>query len=295
MQQPREKRSYKEALFALYRAKVEEPRAILEAALEEYTMLRAAGADFLDPGADAYPKQLLQRLSAPPWLFYRGGRPRPLRLLQRPGVAIVGSRDASPVGLRCAEGLALRLARRGMNVISGYARGVDRMAHYGALQARRGGTTIVLSEGILHFAPKGELREVDGWEQRTLLLSQFPPTAPWRASQAMARNRLLCALADLVVVIEAGPERDAQGKRSGTFHSGKTALELGVPLFVVEYRVEHPPLLDRIDAPHETEGVETPEGSRALLQQGGRPLPMDPQALEKSLQRAVRTLRDALS
>ncbi len=277
------------ALYALYKAQAKRPRAAYEEAAREYEALRTVGVDFLDPEDDAYPERLRRRLNAPPWLFYRGSRPKPLRLLRRPGVAIVGARNASPWGLRCAEGIALGLARRGVNIISGYARGVDRMAHYGALQAPRGGTTLVLSEGILHFAPKGELREVEDWERRTLILSPFPPTAPWRPSQAMSRNSIICALADLVVVVEAGPERDEKGKRSGTFHSGKTALELGVPLFVVEYREGQRSLLDSSE-----ELPQTPEGNRALLARGGRSLPLDPHKWEKSLREAVRTLYQAL-
>jgi len=285
----------KEALFALYKAKIENPQAIYEEAVQEYKALRDRGADFLDPGDDAYPERLRKKLNTPPWLFYHGPRRRPLRLLQRPGVAIVGSRNASQLGLQCAEILARKLARRGVNVISGYARGVDRRAHYGALcgalQALRrgGGTTIVLSEGILHFAPRGELREINNWEQRTLILSQFPPTAPWRASQAMARNRLICALADLVIVIEAGPERDVQGKQSGTFHSGRTALDQGIPLFVVEYKTEQPLLLSS------TENlIKIPEGNRVLLEQGGQPLKIDPQDLKRSLDQAFKKIWDAL-
>ncbi len=279
----------KQALFALYKAKVKDPRTFYEEALQEYQALQSARVNFLDPRDDAYPDRLKERLKSPPWLFYRGPQRAPLRLLQRPGVAIVGARNASPLGLRCAERIAQGLAQRGVNVISGYARGVDRMAHLGALKARYGGTTIVLSEGILHFAPKGELRQMDGWERRTLILSQFLPTAPWRASQAMARNQLICALSDVVVVIESGPERDARGKRSGTFHSGRTALEQGVPLFVIEYKVEQTSLLE-----DPGEIPETPEGSRALLDQGGRPLTINLQALDKSIRQAVRTLHNTL-
>ncbi len=285
------RRPTKEVLYALYKAKVKRPRAAYEEAVREYEVLRAAGIDVLDPEDDAYPERLRRRLKTPPWLFYRGPRPRPLRLLRRPGVAIVGSRNASPLGLRCAEGLALGLARRGVNIISGYARGVDRMAHSGALQAPRGGTTVVLGEGILRFAPKGELREVANWERRTLILSQFPPTAPWRASQAMIRNQLICALADLVVVIEAGPERDRQGKRSGTFHAGKTALGQGIPLFVVEYRLEQSSLW----ASSKEDLPEIPEGNRTLLERGGCPLPINPLTPERSLRNAIRTLHQALS
>lgn len=281
--------AHKRALFALYKAEVQDPRGFYEEATREYQALRGAGIDFLDPGDSAYPERVRQRLESPPWLFYRGPRPRPLRLLQRPGVAIVGARNASPLGLSCAERIAYKLAQRGVNVISGYARGVDRLAHLGALRASRGGTTIVLSEGILHFAPKGELRHLEGWERRALIVSQFPPTAPWRASQAMTRNRMICALADAVLVVEAGPERDSRGKRSGSFHSGLTALDLGVPLFVLEYDTSVPPLLETPE-----EAPDTPPGNQALIEQGGQPLPIQPYLLDKSVRQAVQRIYQTL-
>ena len=69
----------------------------------------------------------------------------------------------------------------------------------------------------------------------------------------MARNKLVCALSKAVVVIESGPERDAQGKMSGTFNAAKTALSMGLPLFVLT-----PDCLDN-----------APEGNAALIALGG--------------------------
>jgi DNA processing protein len=274
----------KEILYALYKAGVQSPREFYDKCIHEYRELRHRRIDFLDPEDERYPLLLKDRLKRPPKLFYKGPLKNPLRLLQRPGVAIVGSRNASTWGLKIAKQLAWRLANRGMNVISGYARGVDFNAHLGALRSRRGGTTIVLSEGICHFAPKGELRELEGWERRTLAISQFTPSAPWRASQAMTRNKLICALAHAVIVVEAGPEMDEQGRRSGTFHSGISALQLGVSLFIVDYS----PLQAPLPMTEEGQSWMLPKGNQVLLEKGAQPLPIDLHDLERSVQRAAK-------
>ena len=69
----------------------------------------------------------------------------------------------------------------------------------------------------------------------------------------MTRNKLVCALSQAVIVIEAGEERDAQGKMSGTFDAGKTALQMGIPLFVVDPRIL----------------ASQPAGNRQLIEKGG--------------------------
>jgi predicted Rossmann fold nucleotide-binding protein DprA/Smf involved in DNA uptake len=119
-----------------------------------------------------------------------------------------------------------------LNVISGFARGVDLQAHLGALQA--GGTTsIVLANGILEFSP-GQLAGEFDLEREAVVISQFAPKEIWRARNAMTRNHLVCGLARAVVVIEAGKEKDAEGKMSGTFAAAQSALEKQVPLFVIQ-------------------------------------------------------------
>jgi predicted Rossmann fold nucleotide-binding protein DprA/Smf involved in DNA uptake len=139
----------KEQLYALYKASLslkkgsESLRKFYETCVCEYQQLRQAGIDFLDPDDDRYPAILRERLNFPPLLFYIG-EPKLLKIKKgkaRPAVAIVGARNASNFGLKCAKLLARELARRGVNVISGYARGIDRMAHLGALQSalKKGG------------------------------------------------------------------------------------------------------------------------------------------------------------
>ena len=164
----------------------------------------------------------------PPPLFIKGQR----KLLTSEGAAIVGARNVSDTGISIARKLAGQLASVGLNIVSGYAKGVDSEAHLGALAAG-GTTTMVLSCGIKKLYQKRAFKAFD-WRHQVLVVSQFDPDARWSARNAMARNKLVCALSKAVVVIESGPERDSQGKMSGTFNTAQTAMRMGLPLFVLD-------------------------------------------------------------
>ncbi len=200
--------------------------------LETWQRLRADFVKVLVLGQPDYPPRLasLLRDTAPPLLFVLGN----LDIFQRPAVGFCGSRKASEKGLLVAQECARLLAQKDINVISGYAHGVDLAAHRAALEAG-GTTTLVLADGILHFRLKAGLREVvgEGDLSRLLVVSEFSPGLPWRAHNAMVRNRTICGLAHAMIVIESGLE-------GGTFEAGKTALELGEPLFCVEYAEPSP-------------------------------------------------------
>ena len=177
-------------------------------------------------GNTSYPHALVARIGdhAPPLLFAQGNQD----LLRLSAVGFCGSRRASQRGLDVARECSRLIALEGINIISGYAHGVDMAAHGAALVAG-GTTTLVLAEGILQFRLKSDLREaMTGDLSRVLIVSEFPPTLPWRAHSAMARNSTICGLSNAMVIVEAG-------KTGGTFEAGKTALRLGVPLFCVEF------------------------------------------------------------
>ena len=172
---------------------------------------------------------------APP-VFIKGQR----ELLTAAGIAMVGARAVSDTGIRIARLLAGKLASAELNIVSGYAKGVDSEAHLGALDAK-GTTTIVLPCGIKQLYQKSAFKAFD-WQNKVLAVSQFDPDAKWSARNAMARNKLVCALSKAVVVIESGPERDSQGKMSGTFNTAKTAMRMGLPLFVLDPKCfDNPP------------------------------------------------------
>ena len=203
------------------------PRSPADQAIELWQNLEANGITVLVRGFHGYPERLNFVLgdNAPAILYVTGNR----ELLDKPSAGFSGSRLASAQGIEITRQTARLLAKESINVVSGYAKGVDIAAHSGALEAG-GTTTIVLAEGILHF----RLKEKDlPWlgddpMSRILVISEFPPRLPWKAHNAMTRNRTICALSDALVVSESGME-------GGTFAAGNAALNLSVPLFCVKY------------------------------------------------------------
>ena len=184
---------------------------------------------------------VLRGRPAAPIIFYLGD----LRLAERPGIGVCGSRAVSELGIKAARNCGGEVSRRGMVVISGYAKGVDTEAHLAALRSG-GSTVIVLAEGFDHFRVKRVFaRDID--PRRVLVLSQFPPSQPWQAHAAMARNALIFGLGCALVVIEAGA-------KGGTLAAGEGALRIGRPLLVLDF------------------GHDSPEGNQLLIKRGGRPM-----------------------
>lgn len=147
------------------------------------------------------------------------------RLRRGPVVAVVGTRRATRAGLDFTRQLARDLSRRGAVVVSGLALGVDAAAHHGAL-AGGGETVAVLGSGVDRPSPAGNARLVARVLERGGLVSEYPEgteAARWRFP---ARNRIIAALAHVVVIVEA-PER------SGALITTDIALDLGRPIMAV--------------------------------------------------------------
>lgn len=168
-----------------------------------------------------YPGALAAIADPPFVLFCRGGQDQGLRRCRTaPSVAIVGSRRAQDRSRTFARDLAADLARRGVVIVSGLARGVDAAAHRGALDA--GGTTVaVLGSGADTIYPRSNagLAEAITREGGSVVSEYWPGTrpAPWRFP---ARNRIIAGLAQAVVVVEAA-------ERSGSLITADFALEGG--------------------------------------------------------------------
>lgn len=196
----------------------------------EFVELEENKIDVVYPGSPLLPEsymRFVEQFGISPILFCSGNT----LLLKSTGVSVVGARDVSEKGIRLAEKISGELAENGINIISGYSKGVDSIAHGSALSAK-GTTSMVLSYGILNFSLKKEFRGVNT-QKDVLVVSEFTPKDQWRARNAMQGNILVCALSKGVVVIQSGPEKDKKGKQSGTFHAGKNTLKMGLPLFVV--------------------------------------------------------------
>jgi DNA processing protein len=176
----------------------------------------------LDPTYPSLLKQALGRSHIPPLLFFMGD----LALLEKQTIAIIGSRKAGETSLAFTRALAHGLTERGTNVISGFARGVDRTAYEGAISSEHGYTTAVLPHGIRKLS-KVQMKEVQARVEAgsLLLLSQFHPDAPWLVSRAMDRNKVVTGLAQIVIVAES----DTKG---GTWDGTNGALKQGRRVYV---------------------------------------------------------------
>jgi DNA processing protein len=163
----------------------------------------------------------LERKHAPERLFVAGKIALPL---PHPRVAIVGTRTPSDEGLKLASRLSKTLARRGVIIVSGLARGIDTAAHTAAIES--GGSTIaVLGTPLSQTYPR-ENAELQSLIMRNhLAVSQFEEGSPVSRGNFVVRNRTMALIADASVIVESG-------ESGGSLHQGWEAIRLGRPLFI---------------------------------------------------------------
>ncbi len=166
-----------------------------------------------------YPPLLAQIDAPPPMVYVKGN----LELLQRPAVAIVGSRQCSAAGVQLTRLFASKLAEAGFTIVSGLARGIDRAAHEASLTS---GTIAVVAGGIDWVYPPehSELQARIGSEG--CLVTERPPGLQPRDKDFPRRNRIISGLVYGVVIVEAAA-------RSGTLVTARYANELGREVFAV--------------------------------------------------------------
>jgi DNA processing protein len=136
--------------------------------------------------------------------------------LKGPAVSVVGARKPSPYGRAVAERLARDLASRGLVIVSGLARGVDSIAHWGALEG--GKTVAVLGSGLENIYPRENRALFEKIIEQGAVVSEFPPKSPPLGFHFPLRNRIISGLSYAVVVVEAT-------KKSGSLISARLALE----------------------------------------------------------------------
>jgi DNA processing protein len=194
--------------------------------------------DLRDPD---YPA-LLKKIHYPPQRLYLRGR----LISDEICVAVVGARQASSYGKMVAGYLGEELARRGIAVASGMARGVDTAAHRGAL--RGGGRTIaVLGCGIDIVYPRENRALMEEIAESGAVITEFPPGEEPKPWHFPARNRIISGMALGTVVVEAG-------ERSGSLITANFALEEGRDVFAVPGQIRSP----------------GSRGTHALIKQGAR-------------------------
>jgi DNA processing protein len=196
--------------------------------LDDVRQLDRVGGRFVVPNDAEWPKLSLDwtpGVEAPPLgLFLRG--PRQLSQVVDQAVSVVGARASSVYGAHVAGELALGVADRGWTVVSGGAYGVDGAAHGGALSAARGGTIAVLACGVDVTYPKGHDQLLERIAAAGLIVSEHPPGCAPTRPRFLIRNRLIAALSEGTVVVEAA-------LRSGSLTTARQARDLGRHLMAV--------------------------------------------------------------
>jgi DNA processing protein len=190
-----------------------------QAAERELEAVKRMGAVLLPRGDDRYPVRLANIDSAPPLITAIGK----LDMLNRPAVAIVGSRNASFAGLRMAEQLSTGLGRQGYVVVSGLARGIDTSAHTASLAS---GTIAVLAGGLDKPYPDENRRLFDQLCKDGVVVAEMPVGWEPRGRDFPRRNRIISGLSLGVVVVEAA-------LKSGSLITSRFALEQGREVFAV--------------------------------------------------------------
>lgn len=187
-----------------------------------------AGIDIIWPEHIRYPR-LLKEIPDPPLVLFTRGE---VRSEDELAVAIVGTRHASTYGLKMAETLAAGLARAGVTIVSGLARGIDAAAHRGALTA--GGRTIaVLGSGVQRIYPPEHKSLAEEILEHGALMSEAPPHAPPHGGMFPQRNRIISGLSVGVVIVEAG-------ETSGALITACHAVEQNREVFAVPGRADSP-------------------------------------------------------
>lgn len=191
-------------------------RELDEGVAADLAWCEAPGQGLLTLADPGYPALLRQISDPPPLLFLKGDA----TLLHLPQLAVVGSRHPSLSGRADAEAFAGELARAGLVVTSGMARGIDAAAHVGALRAE-GRTVAVLGTGVDRPYPRENTRLCQSIVQGGgLVVSEFLPGSPPLAMHFPRRNRVISGLCLGVLVIEAAPE-------SGSLITARLAAEQG--------------------------------------------------------------------
>ncbi|WP_338605047.1 DNA-processing protein DprA [Desulfoferula mesophila] len=235
------------ALEALPRLRPQVARAVHRQAWEsdpqeQLERLDKLGGRLLIQSDPDYPP-FLAGIHAPPPLLYLLGDLAPCH---EGGVAVVGSRAMSPYGRRLAAELGRDVARHGVSLVSGLARGVDAVAHAGALEA--GGHSVgVLGCGLDVVYPRENRELIARMAAQGAVVSEFPLGAQPVAANFPVRNRVISGLSRAVVVVEAG-------LKSGSLITARHALEQGREVFAVPGPV----------------GSATSAGSNQLIKEGAR-------------------------
>ncbi len=196
-----------------------------ERARGQWNKLRERGISYMSYYEEEYPERLRQIYSPPKHLYWKGKFPAEGII----SISIVGARDCTCYGRDMARMFGYRLARAGVNVISGMARGIDGWAHQGALESG-GDTFAVLGCGVEVCYPAEHQNLYRSIGRRGGLISELPPFMRAKSNFFPLRNRIISGLSDGILVVEAR-------ERSGSLITADAALDQGKDVFVVPGRI----------------------------------------------------------
>lgn len=197
-----------------------------ESVIKSYRQLEQKGIRFLHPDSPEYPERLGRIPDSPTGLYLIGKLPPE----EQKSVAIIGARDCTRYGSEMARYFGRELSLCGVSVVSGLARGIDGMAHTGALEAD-GYTLGILGCGIDQVYPEENYRLFMQMEQTGGILSESNIGVKPAPGLFPERNRLIAGMADGILVVEAK-------EKSGTFITVDQGLEQGKEIFAIPGRVQ---------------------------------------------------------
>lgn len=186
--------------------------------------IAAYDMDVVSYFSENYPEKLRHISDFPKRLYWRGKLPQ-----EELQIAIVGARNCSQYGREMARKFAYELAGEGIGILSGMARGIDGWAHQGALEAG-GNTYAILGNSAEICYPREHAKLYQSILQQGGILSEYPPETPAMAGFFPMRNRIISALSDGVLIVEAR-------QRSGSLITAELALEQGKDIFVIPGRI----------------------------------------------------------
>jgi DNA processing protein len=226
-----------------------------KAVRRELSLLKEVGGKIITLRDDDYPKRLKDIYDPPALLYVRGE----LRREDELAIAIVGSRKTSPYGRWFTEKIGQDLARHGITVVSGMARGIDSVAHQGALQGK-GRTIAVLGCGVDVIYPSENRNLFYQIIEQGAVLSEFPMRSSPEGGHFPRRNRIISGLSIGVVIVQASAE-------SGSLITAGYALEQGREVFAVPGNV----------------GTEGSRGTHRLIKEGAKLVDSTEDILEEIL------------
>lgn len=200
-------------------------KAELDGSIEN---MQKSGIQILTVMSENYPQKLVDLPDRPLILYCKGD----LSLLERKGVAVVGTRMPSNYGRLTTEKFSKRLAESGLVIISGLCYGIDEIAHRGALDVS-GKTIAVVGSGFNHIYPSTNTALSKEIAEKGLLMSEYPPSFVAKKYTFPHRNRIVAGLSDGVLIPEAG-------FKSGTVHTKEFALEYGKDMFAIPGNINNP-------------------------------------------------------